>query len=436
MAAGLGYQLGCHPGESGILSAAGRHWAVVGGEYSLSRRLVRPSSFPPAGDAGRHHVRLRRPCAGSHDARPGRYDRYSRSGGLHDGRTRVSGRVTTAGTAAISARRIVGPRCYDGIRSSTARHLLTDLPRTTVCLACFRDLISTTARDGRRLAVRVWNSVDPPRARVVFLHGVASHGGWYTRSCHFLSTVGFEVHFLDRRGSGVNMEGRGDVDRYETWIDDVATYLEQIGKSRPVMPVRNQLGRPTGNGGRTATSWIDRRSRPALPRSLLAFRARVLQRLALGGPLPQEVEVAASQDSAGSSAAFHRHAAVARLCGHGSAHAARSDGAFCPSRPQFGARSRARAREYLHTPTLLMLAGRDRIVANSPTRAFLNRSAAMHKTLIEYPNGAHTLEFEADPDRYFADLADWIGRTIASCNYCLSATRSRPLSQSAPPRFR
>ena len=26
--AGLGYQLGCHPGESGVLSAAGRHWAV------------------------------------------------------------------------------------------------------------------------------------------------------------------------------------------------------------------------------------------------------------------------------------------------------------------------------------------------------------------------------------------------------------------------
>jgi len=25
--AGLGYQMGCHPGESGILSAAGRHFA-------------------------------------------------------------------------------------------------------------------------------------------------------------------------------------------------------------------------------------------------------------------------------------------------------------------------------------------------------------------------------------------------------------------------
>lgn len=33
--AGIGYQLGCHPGESGILSAAGRHWAcsVAGIRY-------------------------------------------------------------------------------------------------------------------------------------------------------------------------------------------------------------------------------------------------------------------------------------------------------------------------------------------------------------------------------------------------------------------
>ncbi len=29
---GLGYQLGCHPGESGILSAAGRHWATAVGD--------------------------------------------------------------------------------------------------------------------------------------------------------------------------------------------------------------------------------------------------------------------------------------------------------------------------------------------------------------------------------------------------------------------
>lgn len=46
--AGLGYQLGCHPGESGILSAAGRQWAsAISGirylEGSYDRHLVRES---------------------------------------------------------------------------------------------------------------------------------------------------------------------------------------------------------------------------------------------------------------------------------------------------------------------------------------------------------------------------------------------------------
>ena len=68
---------------------------------------------------------------------------------------------------------------------------------------------------------------------------------------------------------------------------------------------------------------------------------------------------------------------------------------------------------HIHTPTLMMLSGRDRIVNNSRCRAFLGRIGAEHKTLIEYPNAVHTLEFESDPHRYFADLADWIGRTIA-----------------------
>ncbi len=45
-AAGLGYQLGCHPGETGVLSAAGRHWASSVGrvrylEGSYDRYLFR-----------------------------------------------------------------------------------------------------------------------------------------------------------------------------------------------------------------------------------------------------------------------------------------------------------------------------------------------------------------------------------------------------------
>ncbi|MEX0614096.1 MAG: alpha/beta hydrolase, partial [Pirellulales bacterium] len=66
----------------------------------------------------------------------------------------------------------------------------------------------------------------------------------------------------------------------------------------------------------------------------------------------------------------------------------------------------------LHMPLLLMLAGRDRIVNNRRTVGFFRRTAAVKRTLIEYPNAAHTLEFEPDPRPYFEDLSGWIGATV------------------------
>jgi alpha-beta hydrolase superfamily lysophospholipase len=269
-----------------------------------------------------------------------------------------------------------------------------------------------TARDGRRLAVRVWNSVDPPRARVVFLHGVASHGGWYTRSCHHLNCAGFEVHFLDRRGSGVNLEARGDVDHCETWIDDVAVYLEKIGNSRPVVLCGISWGGRLAAAVARQHAGLIRGLALLCPGLYSRFEPGIIQRMALGGPLPMRLRSRRVRIPLDQSQLFtetprwrdyvSRDPLTLREVTIGFAQADR--------------RLTRLAREsapYLHAPTLLVLGGRDRIVANSPTRAFLKRSAAVHKTLIEYPNGAHTLEFEADPSRYFSDLADWIGRTIA-----------------------
>src|SRR5436190_17188908 len=91
---------------------------------------------------------------------------------------------------------------------------------------------STTAHDGYRFFVRVWEAApaggplarspatapaftaDRPLARVFLLHGIVSHGGWYTPTCGRLAEAGFEVHFLDRRGCGLNAQARGDVDSF------------------------------------------------------------------------------------------------------------------------------------------------------------------------------------------------------------------------------
>lgn len=269
-----------------------------------------------------------------------------------------------------------------------------------------------SARDGRRLVARVWNSVDPPRGRIVFLHGVSSHGGWYYRSCHYLNTRGFEVHFLDRRGSGLNALERGDVDRHETWIDDVADYLEQAGNDRPVVLCGISWG------GKLVTAVV--RRHPGLVRGLALlcpglysqFEPNPVQRLALAAPVPKRalrrrVEIPL------------RPASLFTDTPHWREYVDRDPLSLHDVTLRFARADRRLTRlacgsaTYIHTPTLLMLSGRDRIVANRRTRAFWSRTSARQKTLIEYPSAAHTLEFESDPQPYFADLADWLGRTIS-----------------------
>jgi alpha-beta hydrolase superfamily lysophospholipase len=75
-------------------------------------------------------------------------------------------------------------------------------------------------------------------------------------------------------------------------------------------------------------------------------------------------------------------------------------------------RARAAANE-LTMPILLVLSGRDRIVDNAATLDFLSRVPAASKTVLEYRDAAHTLEFEPDPAPYHADLAHWVERIFS-----------------------
>ncbi len=68
-----------------------------------------------------------------------------------------------------------------------------------------------------------------------------------------------------------------------------------------------------------------------------------------------------------------------------------------------------RAPDCVTVPLLLMIAGQDRAIDNERTRKYAARCATADRTVIEYPEAHHTLEFEADPSPVFADLARWLG---------------------------
>ena len=267
-------------------------------------------------------------------------------------------------------------------------------------------LAYSTAADGYAFAVRVWEAPQP-LARVVVIHGIVSHGGWYLSSGRHLATHGYEVHALDRRGSGLNVAARGDVDRHETWLSDVEDYLARLPQTLPTV----LLG--ISWGGKFAAA-IARRPPPGLvgvglicpglfARQQASLGQRLLLRAAGAGGLSRLRIAIPLRDPV----LFTDTPRWQRYVQNDPLTLWRITIRFAVADLQLNRVARAAA-EQIRTPTLLMLAGRERIVDNLRTRAFFERIPLADKTCVEYPDAGHTLEFEPDPTRYLADLRSWI----------------------------
>lgn len=241
---------------------------------------------------------------------------------------------------------------------------------------------------------------------MVCLHGIQSHAGWYEESCRRLAAAGFSVSFLDRRGSGRNQQARGDTPHYHRLIDDVADYLR---------PLRERVARPMvllaiSWGGKLAIALVQRH--PGLVDALALLCPGICpriqptlgQRLRILGagltrpgrlfPIPLDnPELFTSQPRW---LDFLRndpltlHQATARFLLHS-------------FRLDFAVR---RAARHVALPTLLLLAGRDRIIDNGRTRRFVKRFAVPCR-MIEYPEAQHTLEFEPE-QVHLSDILQWL----------------------------
>ena len=60
-------------------------------------------------------------------------------------------------------------------------------------------------------------------------------------------------------------------------------------------------------------------------------------------------------------------------------------------------------------PLRVFLAGQDRIIDNARTKDFVRRLRWPERSIIEYPDAHHTLEFETQPQPYYSDLVEWLG---------------------------
>src|ERR671910_3848502 len=87
------------------------------------------------------------------------------------------------------------------------------------------------AGDGVELHCLRWNGGAPPRAAVIFLPGIASHGGWFAETAADLASAGVAVYAPDRRGSGRSGGPRGRPDPH----DPPPHHLHQGGGAAPAL---------------------------------------------------------------------------------------------------------------------------------------------------------------------------------------------------------
>jgi alpha-beta hydrolase superfamily lysophospholipase len=269
-----------------------------------------------------------------------------------------------------------------------------------------------TAGDGYRWKYRRYEPSSAPRANVVCIHGIQSHGGWYEYCCRRLAEAGFAVSFLDRRGSGLNQEDRGDAPSFRRLLDDIAEYLTAQGESRPTHLLAISWG------GKLALAL--QRRHPGLvdglallcPGVVSQVRPSLRERLGIawsyvvspGRPFPVPLNDPELFTASPEWQQFLRDdpLSVRQATARFLAHSVRLDGYL-----RF-------VRKYVTVPVLLLLAGQDRIVDNASTRRFVESLASPDKTIIEYPEAHHTLEFEPRPHRYLDDLIGWLEQESAS----------------------
>ena len=264
------------------------------------------------------------------------------------------------------------------------------------------------ATDGYRWHFRRYRPEQAPLAEVVCLHGIQSHAGWYEHSCQGLASAGFAVSFLERRGSGQNQERRGDAPSFRRLLDDIAEYLHSLRSSHPA---RRTFLLGISWGGKLAVAL--QRRHPGLTDGLLllcpgffpqvkpSFRTRLailwarLTRPSRMFPIPlDEPELFTAtprwlqflRDDP-----LSLHHASARF--------------FVESvRLDYYLRW---VPKYVTMPTLLLLGGRDRIINNEQTLAYIERFAGP-KAVIDYPEAHHTLEFEPEPSGFLNDMLKWL----------------------------
>jgi alpha-beta hydrolase superfamily lysophospholipase len=273
---------------------------------------------------------------------------------------------------------------------------------------------------GVKLCLRVAQVTGPIRADVLLTHGLGEHTGRYAHVAAALAGRGIRLLAYDLRGHGRSSGRRGDVERYEDFLDDLCAVSAQAPWSgRPVFLFGHSLGgqvtlrhlqrdRPAVAGAIVASPWLRLAFEP--PRWKVAV-ARVAMRFAPGLRFATGMRL----DRLSRDTEHVRAITDSGLTGHRI------------SARMFFAVSEAgelalREAHAVQVPLLLLHGDADPITHWRTTEEFSRQPGPTEKMLKIYPGVLHEAHNDVGRDQVLRDIADWIESRLKPG--ALSKTRS------------
>jgi alpha-beta hydrolase superfamily lysophospholipase len=264
-------------------------------------------------------------------------------------------------------------------------------------------------RDGLTLALYDWPrpSALMPRAQVLLVHGLGEHAWRYTALAHRLLRWGFAVRAYDQRGHGESAGERGRLPNAMALVDDLAEIIDDTReRSAPGLPLV-LLGHSLG--GLVASRLVATHERPvdglvlsspALDLPMSAWQRAWVGRLARW--CPDWTVTWRSQPEKLS----HDPAVVRAYRADPLVHQRLSArlGGFIASE---GAVVRAAAAQW-DTPTLLMYAGDDALVAPQGSASFAAQAPAECVSARRFDGYYHEIFNERHNEEVFDTLQWWL----------------------------
>lgn len=263
-----------------------------------------------------------------------------------------------------------------------------------------------SASDGTRLFYRDWR-VATERGKVLLVHGLGEHGQRYAELASRLNGLGLSVRVYDHRGHGQSGGARGALTHSTDLVDDLVLVYDKFTGADGPPPFL--LGHSLG--GLVAAHFAAQKRRPLrgliLSSPALALRMSRFQKALLSLTrhlvpnlaVPNELELDALSHDASVIAAYRADPLV--------------HGKVTPRLVSYMLDAIAQTQElaaHIETPTLMLVAGADRLVDADGSKVFFEHLGASDRTLKWYDDACHEIfnEDSARRERVLADLCKWL----------------------------